>query len=49
MLQAAWLPYWAEEATASLRAAAGPAVAQATAFAAEVRLAQLLLGWAGLW
>lgn len=36
-LQAAWLPYWAEEATASLRAAAGPAVAQATAYAAEVR------------
>ncbi|KAI7837404.1 hypothetical protein COHA_008771 [Chlorella ohadii] len=34
-LKAAWLPYWAEEATASLRAAAGPAVAQATAYAAE--------------
>lgn len=40
-LKAAWLPFWAEEATASLRAAAAPALQQAGALAkqytAEVR------------
>lgn len=35
-LKAAWLPFWAEEATASVRAAAAPAVQQAVEAAKRV-------------